>query len=62
AKRLRLSERQIKRLRKRVISEGIDGIRHGNKGHPSSGSVPEEMKQQIASATIIKTTKLGGIV
>ena len=47
AKRLRLSERQIKRLRKRVISEGIDGIRHGNKGHPSSGSVPEEMKQQI---------------
>ena len=47
ANRLKLSDRQVKRLRKRVVNEGIDGIRHGNKGHPSYGSVPEEMKQQI---------------
>lgn len=47
AKRLGLSERQIKRLRKRVMGEGMDGIRHGNKDRPSSGSIPEEMKQQI---------------
>ncbi len=47
AKRLGLSDRQVKRLRKRVKEYGIDGIRHGNKGRPSSNRVPEEMKEQI---------------
>ena len=31
AKRLGLSDRQIKRLRKGVKERGIDGIRHGNR-------------------------------
>lgn len=47
AKRLELSDRQIKRLRKKVKDHGIDGLRHGNKDHPSPGGIPEEMKEQI---------------
>lgn len=47
AKRLDLSDRQIKRLRKRVKEYGIDGVRHGNKGHSNSGGIPKEMKEQI---------------
>lgn len=44
---LNLSERQVKRIRKRVLNEGINGIRHGNKDKTSIGSVPEEMKDCI---------------
>ena len=47
AEELGLSDRQIKRLRKRVKDNGIDGVRHGNKDRLNPGRVPEEMKQQI---------------
>ena len=44
---LQLSERQVKRIRKQVMDNGVYGVRHGNKDRPSVGAVPEEMKACI---------------
>jgi transposase len=44
---LGLSERQVKRLKKKVRDEGADGVVHGNSGKPPAAKTSEEMKAKI---------------
>lgn len=47
AKRLGLSTRQIKRIRKKVIELGPEGIKHGNCNKPSPRKIPDTTIKQI---------------
>jgi len=44
---LKLTVRQVRRLKKRVRENGIKGLIHGNRGKPSNRGLPEEEKQKI---------------
>jgi hypothetical protein len=48
ARLLRLTVRQIRRLKKKVRVGGIKGLIHGNRGKSSNRSIPEEERKQIA--------------
>jgi len=47
AELLRLSERQIYRLRAKVKEKGAQGLIHGNRGKPSNRRMPERERQKI---------------
>lgn len=47
AKLLRLTVRQIRRLKKKVREQGIKGLIHGHRGQPSNRGVPNEERQRI---------------
>jgi transposase len=51
---LRLSVRQVKRLKKRFVKKGIKGILHQNRGRASNNSVSEFQRKEITK--IIKTS------
>ncbi|MEK9149518.1 MAG: helix-turn-helix domain-containing protein, partial [Candidatus Desantisbacteria bacterium] len=42
---LNLSERQIRRITKRIIRGGITGIIHYSRGKPSLRKIPEQLKK-----------------
>lgn len=44
---LYLSERQIYRLKDKVIKKGAEGLIHGNRGKPSNRRIPDKERQQI---------------
>jgi transposase len=44
---LGLSERQVKRLKKKVRDGGADGVVHGNAGKPPSNRIPDETKAEL---------------
>jgi len=44
---LKLTVRQIRRLKKKVRDHGIKGLMHGHRGQPSNRGVPDEEKQRI---------------
>ncbi|MBU1152915.1 ISNCY family transposase, partial [bacterium] len=46
---LGLSERQIKRIVKRVRREGIGGIVHRSRNRPSFRKIPEQLKEKVVS-------------
>ena len=46
---LKLSERQLFRILKRVREEGIQGIRHKNKGRASPRRTPQKLRDKILS-------------
>ncbi|MFH1449594.1 MAG: helix-turn-helix domain-containing protein, partial [bacterium] len=46
---LGLSERQIKRIVKRVWREGIGGIAHRSRNRPSFRKIPEQLKEKVVS-------------
>lgn len=47
AQDLGLSERQIRRLRKRYKEEGVAAFMHGNRGRPSAHRIEEELRSQV---------------
>ena len=47
AKILRISERQVRRLRRKVEAEGIEGVVHGNTGRAPPNEVEDETVQQV---------------
>ena len=49
AELLRLSVRQIKRLKKRVRERGASGLIHGHRGQPGNRRLPEEERERIVS-------------
>jgi transposase len=46
-KRLRISDRQLRRLISRYRQEGDEGLIHKSRGKPSTRAYPEEIKQQV---------------
>ena len=44
---LSLTVRQIRRLKKRVLKNGIKGLVHGNRGKPGNRSIPDEERKRI---------------
>jgi transposase len=44
---LRLSVRQVKRIKKRVRNDGPTGVRHGNRDRPSSRAFPAGVKERV---------------
>ena len=55
AEALGLSERQVKRLKKKVREDGADGVIHGNSGKPPVNKITDETKEKI-----LKLRKLPG--
>ena len=51
---LKLSVRQVKRLKKRFVKQGVKGILHKSRGKVSNHAVPESAKKEIIK--IIKTS------
>lgn len=49
ARLLRLTPRQIRRLKKKVIEAGAKGLAHGNRGKPSNRSIPADERKNIVS-------------
>jgi len=49
AELLELSERQVRRLVKRVRLKGVRGLVHGNRGRPSPRKMSPELVDRIAS-------------
>lgn len=47
AKQLDLSNRQVKRIKARVVKEGTKGVIHRNRGKPSNKRMPEEKVKKI---------------
>jgi transposase len=47
ARRLHLSDRQVRRLQVRVRAEGDCGVIHRLGGRPSNRKIPEERQQRI---------------
>jgi transposase len=54
SKQLNLSVRQTKRLKKKVLVQGIKGIAHGNRGKESKKKIPSEIQAEIVK--LIETT------
>src|SRR5260370_23650073 len=50
ARRLRLSERQVRRLQARLRAEGDGAIVHGLRGRPSNRKIPEILAQRALRA------------
>lgn len=46
ARRLRLTDRHVRRLLARLRSEGDGGLRHGLRGHPSNRKISEALEQR----------------
>jgi len=44
---LDLSERQVWRLRARLVRDGPAGLVHGNRGRPSPGRIPDELRARV---------------
>jgi Transposase and inactivated derivatives len=49
ARHLIITERQLRRLRKKYQEEGAAGLVHGNKGRKPAHALSEEIKQQVVS-------------
>ena len=49
AKLLNLTNRHIRRLKKRVKEKGLTGLMHGNRGKPGNRAIPDEEKQIIVA-------------
>ena len=47
AERLNLSTRQIRRITKRIYTEGDSGIVHRSRGRPSSRQLPRKVKEKV---------------
>jgi transposase len=47
AELLQLSERQVKRLKRRREPEGGEWIHHGNRGRTPANAIPEEVRQKV---------------
>jgi len=47
AERLRLSERQVRRLIARYREQGAPGLVHGNRGRAANNRIPEEIRAQV---------------
>ena len=47
AELLGISVRQVKRLKKRVRSDGVKGLVHGSRGKPGNRRLPEETTKKI---------------
>jgi hypothetical protein len=48
ARRLRLSDRQVRRLLERVGKVGDRGLAHGLRGRPSNRKIPADLEQRSA--------------
>jgi len=57
AELLGLSERQVKRLKKGVMKEGISFLAHKNRGRKPKHAIPEEVKRQVV---LLYNTKYAG--
>ena len=53
ARRLHLSERQVRRLEAKVASAGAAGLRSQQRGRPSNRAIPAQIRSQVA--TLIRT-------
>ena len=51
---LRVSERQVRRLRRRFEAEGAEGLMHRSRGRPSPRGLPRPLRQRVA--TLLTTT------
>jgi len=49
AKKLNLSIRQTRRIEKRYLKSGVDGLVHKNRGRPGNRKTPEEKRKRIIS-------------
>ena len=49
AAKLRLTTRQIRRLKRKVEQEGDSGVLHGNRGKPSNRAIPGEVRAAVVS-------------
>lgn len=49
ARRLRLCERQVRRLEAKVAAMGAAGLRSGRRGRPSNRAVPAPVRSQVAA-------------
>jgi len=47
AKLLSITDRHLRRLKKKVIAQGVKGLIHGNRGKPSNRRLPETERQRI---------------
>ncbi len=56
---LSLSTRQIRRLMKRIMTQGDEGILHRSRGRPSNHRYPEEMRERAVSIYREKYNGLG---
>src|ERR1700683_2453138 len=58
ARRLRLTDRQIRRLQTRLRSEGDRGIVHRLRGHRSNRKIPEALRQRAVRE--LRQARYGG--
>ena len=49
AKRCELSSRQVHRLKRKALDEGIISLQHGNKGRKPKHAIDPELEERIAS-------------
>lgn len=54
---LRLSVRQVQRLKRQFQREGVAGLRHHLRGRPSPRRLPAQVREQVA--TLLRTTYAG---
>ena len=54
---LRLSVRQVQRLKRRFEAGGASALRHGNRGRPSPRRLPAAVRDQVGR--LMRTTYLG---
>ncbi len=55
-KQMGVSYRQAKRLKKKLISEGAEGLIHGNRGRPSPRALSRELVEKILDLSLTKYT------
>jgi len=55
-KQMGVSYRQAKRLKKKLISEGAEGLIHGNRGRPSPRALSHELAETILDLSLTKYT------
>ena len=53
-KQMGVSYRQAKRLKKKLISEGAEGLIHGNRGRPSPRALSRELVEKILDLSLSK--------
>jgi len=49
AELLGLSERQVKRLRRRMLKEGVAALAHGNRGRQPAHAIPVAVRDKVVS-------------
>lgn len=59
SKQLQLSERQIRRLKQKIITNGAEGLTHGNKGKASNHAMKEIDKSKVTTLIQDKYTDFG---